>query len=78
MAECLFGTTITNSDGRVVPVRFIGEQHVQEDLGKIPTVADWLRNIKPESWMLGSGKDLGKELAKDEKQTRERRVPFSV
>ena len=78
MAECLFGITITNSDGRVVPVRFIGEQHVQEDLGKIPTVADWLRTIKPESWMLGSGKDLGKELDKDEKQKRERGVPFSV
>ncbi len=33
MAEKLFGVTLTNSDGRVVPVRFIGEQHVQEDLG---------------------------------------------
>jgi hypothetical protein len=26
-------------------VRFIGEQHVLEDLGRIPTVADWLGRI---------------------------------
>ena len=52
MAERLFGRFIINSDEREVPVRFIGEQHVMEDLGRIPTVADWLMQIKPESWML--------------------------
>lgn len=63
MAEKIFGTTITNSDGRVVPVRYIGEQHVKEDLGKIPTVAEWLTCIKPEHpWMFGRGKNLEKEL----------------
>ncbi len=65
MAEKIFGTTITNSDGRVVPVRYIGEQHVKEDLGKIPTLADWCLNIKPEPWMLGRGRSLEKELAND-------------
>jgi hypothetical protein len=34
-------------------VRFVGEQHVLEDLGRIPTVQDWLMKIRPESWMLG-------------------------
>ena len=53
MLEDIFGATITLSTGRVVPVRFIGEQHVLEDLGRIPTVADWLAKIQPESWMLG-------------------------
>lgn len=62
MLEQIFGTTLTNSDGRVVPVRFIGEQHIREDLGRIPTVADWLLNIQPERWMLGRGRDLAKEL----------------
>ena len=63
MAEKIFGTTITNSNGRVVPVRFIGEQHVKEDLGKIPTMADWFECIKPQhSWMLGNVKHLEKEL----------------
>ena len=66
MAEQVFGATIVNSDGRVVPVRYIGEQHVNEDMGRIPTLADWLRNIAPEPWMMGRGRDLVKELELDQ------------
>jgi hypothetical protein len=62
MAEKVFGSTITNSDGRVVPVRYIAEQHVKEDLGYIPSIADWYGNIKPQRWMLGRGKNLEDEL----------------
>jgi hypothetical protein len=62
MAEKIFGTTIKNSDGRVVPVRYIGEQHVKEDLGHIPTIADWYSNIQVKGWMMGRGKNLEKEL----------------
>ena len=51
MLEKFFGTTITNSDGRQVPVRLIGEQHVQEDLGYIPSFADWAKCISPKPWM---------------------------
>ena len=50
-AEAEFGVTITNSDGKEVPVRLIGEQHVREDLGRIPTVEDWLKGIPFEPWM---------------------------
>src|SRR5687768_13151618 len=50
-AEHTFGVTITNSDGKEVPVRLIAEQHIQEDLGFIPTVADWLRAIQVKPWM---------------------------
>lgn len=71
MAETIFGTTITNSAGRVVPVRYIGEQHVKEDLGKIPTLADWLLNIKPQRWMLGRGKNLEEELEHADSSGRE-------
>ena len=39
------------STGRVVPLRLIGEQHVREDLGFIPSFADWARRIRPEPWM---------------------------
>lgn len=51
--ECqrVFGQTITNSDGKAVPVRYVGEQHVKEDCGIIPSVGDWLSKIKPEPWM---------------------------
>lgn len=52
MLETLFGTTIINADGRTVPVRLIGEQHVIEDLGFIPSFADWGRLIAPQGWML--------------------------
>ena len=57
MLESLFGSTITLSTGRILPVRFIGEQHVMEDLGRIPTVNDWLGNIRPEPWMLGKDRE---------------------
>lgn len=66
MAEQIFGHTITNSDGREVMVRYIGEQHVQEDLGRIPSINDWFRQIKVQSWMYGSRKSLEKELAAEE------------
>jgi hypothetical protein len=52
MLETLFGATIVNADGRTVPVRLVGEQHVREDLGFIPSFADWARLIAPEAWML--------------------------
>ena len=51
-AERLFGYSIVNSDGRTVPVRYIAEQHIKEDCGgRIPSVADWLSQLKPSPWM---------------------------
>jgi hypothetical protein len=51
MAEKIFGTTITNSSSQKIPVRFIGEQHVREDLGHIPTMQDWFSQITAAAWM---------------------------
>ena len=31
--------------------RWVGEQHVKEDLGFIPSFADWVKAIRPEPWM---------------------------
>ena len=61
LAEQVFGVTITTSTGREIPVRWIGEQHVTEDLGFIPSAADWLRQIPPEPWMNRSRR-LSREL----------------
>lgn len=47
----LFGPVLKLSTGREIPVRWIGEQHVQEDLGGIPSFADWARAIHPQRWM---------------------------
>ncbi len=58
LLEEFFGTTTVLSTGRRLPVRFIGEQHVLEDLGRIPTLQDWLGKIPPESWMLRRGQPL--------------------
>ena len=46
-----FGIILTNSDGKRIPMRSIAEQHIREDLGFIPTVQDWLKEIKPKAWM---------------------------
>lgn len=51
LMESIFGVTITNSEGKPVPTRLIGEQHVREDLGWIPAVKDWLSNLPREGWM---------------------------
>jgi len=51
MAQRLFGQAISNSAGRLVPVRLIAEQHVIEDLGWIPSFADWVKCITPLAWM---------------------------
>ena len=56
LCEQLFGTTITNSDGKRISVRDVAEQHVREDCaGKIPTVEDWMKSLIPEPWMIGRG-----------------------
>ena len=51
MAETIFGPTITLSTGRIIPTRWVGEQHVREDLRFIPSFSDWVKAIRPEPWM---------------------------
>lgn len=63
LAEKVFGPTLVNSDGRTVSVRDVAEYHVFDDLGHIPTVEKWLKNLPVEPWMWGGarGKDYEKE-----------------
>ena len=51
-AERVFGNSIINSDGKEVFVRYVGEQHIIEDLGFIPTLEDWFENMELQKWML--------------------------
>lgn len=53
LLEEIFGRTLTNSDGREVHVREVAEQHVLEDLGFIPSLSDWLRELPVRPWMAG-------------------------
>jgi hypothetical protein len=52
MLATLFGATIVNADGRIVPVRLVGAQNVREGLWSTPSFADWARLIAPQAWML--------------------------
>jgi hypothetical protein len=61
MLETIFGPTLTLSTGRTIPTRWVGEQHVTEDLGFIPSFADWVRCIRPEPWM-GRAQRLEREV----------------
>jgi hypothetical protein len=54
--ERVFGVTFKNSADRTISVRDIGEQHVFEDLGCIPSGQDYLAELEYKSWMEGKGK----------------------
>jgi hypothetical protein len=56
LCELVFGVNIVNSDGDLVSVRDIAEEHVIEDLGRIPSVQDWLGNMTIQQWMGGKVK----------------------
>lgn len=64
-AEEVFGPTLTLSTGRVIPTRWVGEQHVEEDLGRIPAATEWLAAIEPARWMARSRR-LSRELEQEE------------
>ena len=55
--ERVFGVVVTNSEGKKVSVRDVGEQHVLEDFrGRyIPSAQDYLQEIEVKEWMV-SGK----------------------
>lgn len=64
-AERLFGETFKNSDDKIVYTRYVGEQHVLEDMGFIPTLEDWFENMELQNWMMNRDKrvrDFGKEI----------------
>lgn len=63
-AERVFGPFITNSGGVQIPTRILGEQHVREDCGRIPTLADWFRAIPGEKWMVGNVRLDAEETSK--------------
>jgi hypothetical protein len=56
-----FGSTIILSTGRQIPVRWVCEQHIVEDMGYLPSVSDWLKCMSPEPWM-NKPRRLSKEV----------------
>lgn len=74
--ELIFGVTITNSDGRKISVRDIGEQHILEDFGNrfIPSAQDYLQEIELKEWMV-RGKGAPPSFAKIFEKVRNTLLP---
>lgn len=53
IVEKVFGTIRKNSDGKDYSPRDVAEDHCIQDLGFIPSVDKWLRNMRIEPWMGG-------------------------
>ena len=54
--EKKFGSQFTNSDGKTIYTRYVGEQHIKEDCNNyIPSAKEWLvalRAKKKPTWMI--------------------------
>src|SRR5690554_4747491 len=58
LCERKFGITVPLSSGRMLPVRLIGEQHVFEDYGFIPSPIQSFHALKQLPWM---GRNLDRD-----------------
>ncbi len=60
--ECakIFGESFINSDGRTVFTRYVGEQHILEDLGFIPNANDYFETMEIQDWMMNRDKRIRK------------------
>lgn len=56
IVEQVFGRTRKNSDGKEYSPRDIAEDHILQDLGFIPTVESYLKNMIIQPWMSGTEK----------------------
>jgi hypothetical protein len=57
LCERIFGVTISviKGNGTIqVPVRLIAERHIIEDLGYLPSPADYIEKMTIATWMSGS------------------------
>ena len=54
LCQRIFGRVLKLESGRLVPVREIAERHIIEDLGWIPSPADYMKTMEREQWMGGA------------------------
>jgi len=57
LCQEVFGRTLTipRDNGNVqVPVRLVAERHIIEDLGWLPSPADYIENMTLDPWMSGA------------------------
>lgn len=72
----IFGEVFTNSEGKTISTRDIGEQHVLEDFGGrfIPTPQDYLEGVPVAEWMENGRAGYPPSSAKIGESRRERKV----
>jgi len=56
LVERIFGRTRFNSEGKEYSPRDVAEDHIQHDLGFIPTMEMYLNNMTIQPWMSGTEK----------------------
>jgi hypothetical protein len=54
IVEQVFGRTRINSSGREYSTRDIAEDHIMQDLGFIPSMEHYLKNMTIQPWMSGT------------------------
>jgi hypothetical protein len=63
LAIQVFGQTFRRkSDNRAIPTRWIGEQHINEDCGFVPTLEDWLGALPLKDWMARGARKFVREF----------------
>jgi hypothetical protein len=50
--EASAGYTVMNADGKPVPTRVLAEEYLRTLYGIVPSPIDWLKSIRPLSWMV--------------------------
>lgn len=65
IAEQVFGVYFQNSDGKNISTRDIAEEHIIEDLQRIPTVQDYLQDMPMYDWLGGPKRKLTTYSMKD-------------
>lgn len=64
LVERVFGRTRINSEGKEYSPRDVAEDHIQQDLGFIPTMEHYLVNMTVQPWMSGTMKKNTKKKIK--------------
>lgn len=52
LCEQVFGDVVRLSSGEYVEVRYIAAKHIKEDCGYVPTIKEWLHDLKPKKFAL--------------------------
>lgn len=52
VCEQVFGEVIENSEGKIIEVRYIAIYHIKEDCGYVPTIKEWLFDLRPKKFSL--------------------------